>query len=114
MAREHQRPERFDVARAQRVGERPHPDHLAHGVTAEGLVAHLVDRRVAQRAQPEAGRDGLAVGSALRVRTAFERAGTPECTTSTRIVPGSGSGSISSVRQSISNAWPARPNTDDN
>ena len=62
-------PEAVDVAGAQRVAERAHP--RASRVTAwrpRGLVGHLFDRRVAQRAEAESAADVDALGPPLRVR----------------------------------------------
>src|SRR3954452_3861414 len=74
MARQHWRTECLYVTGTQRVAERTRPSQLAYRVTAARLLAHLIERRVTERPEPESFADGDALGASLRVRTAFERA----------------------------------------
>jgi len=60
MAREQEWAQRGDVAGAQRGRELEDTRVLCDDVTSARVVVHLVEGRIAQRCDPEAGGDGLA------------------------------------------------------
>ncbi len=77
MTCEQQRTEPGSVAGAERVGELQDPLVLGDDVAGSRLVAHHVERRVAQRSHAEPGGDALAVTAPFCVRAVRKRAREP-------------------------------------
>ena len=75
VAREHQPPERVDVAVPQRVRELVDPRHLGDDVPGPRMIDDIGRPRVAEDAETEPRGHGFGLGAARGPLAAFERAG---------------------------------------
>src|SRR4051812_38652173 len=74
MTRQHERTERVEVVRAERIRKREYPCHLRNRVAAAREIANLVEGRVAQRGQSELRRDRFTLRASFSPRRTLERA----------------------------------------